>query len=118
MSQRRVALVTGGSRGIGRAIAQDLGRDWHVLVGGRTSAAVAPVVASLPSAEPFVCDLADEEATALAARRISHLDALVHSAGIALGGHIADLTRDQLRHIFEVNVIAVADLTRPRDARS
>jgi len=64
MSQRRVALVTGGSRGIGRAIAQDLGRDWHVLVGGRTSAAVAPVVASLPSAEPFVCDLADEEATA------------------------------------------------------
>ena len=112
MSQRRVALVTGGSRGIGRAIAQDLGRDWHVLVGGRTSAAVAPVVASLPSAEPFVCDLADEEATVLAARRISHLDALVHSAGIALGGHIADLTRDQLRHIFEVNVIAVADLTR------
>lgn len=112
MSERRHVLVTGGSRGIGRAVATDLGRDWHVLVGGRTDAAVAPVVAALPSAEPFVCDLADEEATAAAARGLTRLDALVHSAGIALGGTVEELTRADLRRIFEVNVVAVADLTR------
>ena len=47
---RPVALVTGASRGIGRAVALELGRTHHVLVGGRTAEAVAPVVAALPSA--------------------------------------------------------------------
>ena len=45
---RPVALVTGASRGIGRAIAEDLGSTHHVLVGGRSAEAVAPVVAALP----------------------------------------------------------------------
>lgn len=111
-SDLRHVLVTGASRGIGRAIARDLGRDSHVLVGGRDPGAVAAVVAELPSAEPFVCDLADEEATAAAAARVTRLEALVHSAGIADGAYVADLTRERLRRIFEVNVFAVADLTR------
>ena len=64
------------------------------------------------STERFVADLADEEATAAAAARLTTLDALVHSAGLAGGGRIADLTREDLRRIFEVNVFAVADLTR------
>lgn len=112
MTAQRHVLVTGASRGIGRTIARDLGRDSHVLVGGRDPEVVAEVVAGLPSAEPFVCDLTDETATAVAAQRISRLDVLVHSAGIAGGGRVEDLSREQLRHMFEVNVFAVVDLTR------
>ncbi len=111
-TSRRHVLVTGGSRGIGAAIARDLGRDSHVHVGGRNPETVAAVVASLPSAQPFVCDLADEAATAAAAREITRLDAIVHSAGIADSGPIEEVTRERLRHIFEVNVFAVVDLTR------
>ena len=41
----RTIVITGATRGIGRAIADDLGRDWRVLVGGRDAEAVAAVVA-------------------------------------------------------------------------
>lgn len=41
-SARPIALVTGASRGIGRAIALELGSTHHILVGGRDAAAVVP----------------------------------------------------------------------------
>lgn len=59
---RPVALVTGASRGIGLAIARELGSTHHVLVGGRDATAVHEVVDALPSAAPFVADLTDEAA--------------------------------------------------------
>jgi NADP-dependent 3-hydroxy acid dehydrogenase YdfG len=107
-STRPVALVTGASRGIGRAVAADLGRTHHVLVGGRDEQAVAEVVAALPSAEPFVADLVHGPLPALPER----LDVLVHSAGVEDGGTIADTDAEVWQHVFEVNVFAVAALTR------
>lgn len=107
-------LITGGSRGIGRAIARELGRDHHILVGGTRLETVQPVVDELPSAEPFVCDLADERATAEAASRLTRLDALVNSAGIGSQGpgEIGEAPRAEWRRVLELDVVAVADLTR------
>lgn len=113
-STLRHVLVTGGSRGIGRAIARDLGRDHHVLVGGTRAQTVDPVVAELPSAEPFICDLADEYATARAASAITRLDALVNCAAVGVQGPgaIGEAGREQWRRVLEIDVVAVADLTR------
>ena len=108
----RTVLITGGSRGIGRAIAQALASDSHLLVGGRDAAAVADVVAQLPSAEPFVCDLTDEAAVAAAVAGLDRLDALVHSAGVGPLGTVADTSPQQWRDALEVNLVAPANLTR------
>ncbi len=78
---RPVALVTGASRGIGRAIALALSPTHHVLVGGRDTDAVADVVRELESAEPFIADLTNEAAVTAAIAGIDRLDVLVHSAG-------------------------------------
>ena len=115
-SRRRSVLVTGGTRGIGREVVRLLAPSWRVLVGGRSKAAVAAVVADCPDAAGFVCDLADESAVAEAVASLelgaSGLDAVVHSAGVALRRSGEDATRADFRHVLELNVVAVADLTR------
>ena len=109
---RPVALVTGASRGIGRAIAHALSPTHHVLVGGRDRDLVDEVVGELESAAPFVADLTDEAAVAAAVAGIDHLDVLVHSAGAVAFGPLADSTTAEWREILELNVIAPATLTR------
>jgi len=111
-SSRPIALVTGASRGIGRAIAIELGRSHHILVGGRDADAVNAVVALLPSAEPYVADLAADLTGASLPAIPARLDVLVHSAGVEDGGTIEETDAEVWRHVFEVNVFAVAALTR------
>lgn len=109
---RPVALVTGASRGIGRAIAAALSPTHHLLVGGRDETLVAEVVAELQSAQPFLADLTDETAVAKAVAGIDRLDVLVHSAGAVAFGPLADSTTAEWRDLLELNVIAPATLTR------
>jgi NAD(P)-dependent dehydrogenase (short-subunit alcohol dehydrogenase family) len=73
----RLAVVTGGTRGIGRAVADRLaGEGWDVLVLARAAAADCP--------HRFVaCDVADAAAVRLAFSGLGRVDALVNCAGIA-----------------------------------
>jgi NADP-dependent 3-hydroxy acid dehydrogenase YdfG len=109
---RPVALVTGASRGIGRAIALALSPTHHVLVGGRDTDAIADVVRELESAEPFVADLTNEADVTAAIAGIDQLDVLVHSAGAVAYGPLIDTTTAEWRELMELNVIAPATLTR------
>lgn len=107
---RPTALVTGASRGIGRAVALDLGQTHHVVLVGRDADALDAVRAELSDASVLVLDVADADAVA-AAELPDSLDVLVHSAGISRGSEVASTDRAAWREVFETNVFGVADLT-------
>jgi NADP-dependent 3-hydroxy acid dehydrogenase YdfG len=109
---RPLALVTGASRGIGAAVARALAPAHDVLLGGRDAAALAGLARELPGARPWPVELTDTAALAEAVAGISWLDVLVHSAGVGLLGTVAETPAAVWRRQFDVNVVAVAELTR------
>ena len=109
---RPVALVTGASKGIGRAVAEALSPTHHVLVGGRDAARIDDVIALCESAEAFRVDLDDADALAAAVARIERLDVLVHSAGVIAHGPLTGTTTAEWERVLHTNVVAPATLTR------
>ncbi|MCO1579521.1 SDR family oxidoreductase [Crossiella sp. SN42] len=112
MTSRPRALVTGASRGIGKAIAHALSPTHDLLLGGRDQTALSALAGELGNAIPWTADLADTEALTAATAEIDRLDLLVHSAGVAELGAIADTPAKVWRETYEINVVAVAELTR------
>ena len=115
--QGRHALVTGGGRGIGRAIANALmGAGASVTIMGRDEKALAEV-AGLGGASGYViADVTDVNAVgksiaeAVAAR--GPVDLLIANAGGADSAPFAKTTPDQFRHMFELNVMGVVHATQ------
>ncbi len=118
-ASRPVAVVTGGTRGIGLGVVRDLAATHHVVVGGRSVESVEGVVRELPSGEGLVADLADcapggslEEALTDLAARHPHVDVLVHSAGVLRSGTVAHTPVSEWMESLTVNVVAVAAVTQ------
>ncbi|WP_298181054.1 SDR family oxidoreductase [Saccharomonospora sp.] len=112
MADRPLALVTGATRGIGAAVAAALAPTHRLLLGGRDADALRGRAREFPQAEPWVVDLIDADALAEATTSIGSLDVLVHSAGAAKLGSVADSEAAVWRHNLELNIVAVAELTR------
>ncbi|GGK53209.1 SDR family oxidoreductase [Nocardia camponoti] len=106
------ALITGASRGLGAAIARALAPTHDLILGARSADALTSILAELPGSIPWPVALTDYEAVAEAAKGIDRLDVLVHNAGVADLGTVESSTVDQWRNTLEVNLIAVAELTR------
>ncbi|MBB5079781.1 SDR family oxidoreductase [Nonomuraea endophytica] len=110
MSERPIALVTGASRGVGAAVARALAPTHRLILGGRDEKALAEVAAGLPDARVWPVELTGLRAADLP--DLERLDVLVHSAGVAELSRIADTPASAWRDTYEINVVAVAELTR------
>lgn len=106
------ALITGASRGLGAAIARELAPTHDLLLGARTAEALRAILGELPAATGWPVELTDYSAVAEAVSPIQRLDVLVHNAGVADLGSIAESSVQQWRNTLEANVIAVVELTR------
>lgn len=114
----RVALVTGGSRGIGRAIAaQFIALGATVIVTGREQDTLATVCADLGEACHYrindIADCASHDALLSDIERsIGPLDVLVNNAGRHSKKPSLEATEEDMRAVLETNLVGLFSLTR------
>ncbi len=109
---RPLALVTGASRGLGTHIARGLGGSHRLLLGGRPSPQLERLISEFDGAAAFPADLTDHDEVRALAAPIDLLDVLVHNAGVGRIGRIEETPAADWREMFEVNLLAVVELTR------
>jgi 3-oxoacyl-[acyl-carrier protein] reductase len=104
----RTALVTGGSRGIGRAIALELGRAGAaVVVGYRGGRDEAEAVAAEVGGRAIQADVGDPDAAKALVEEAGDLDILVNNAGITRDGLLARMPDEDWREVIETNLSAM-----------
>ena len=104
----KLALVTGGSRGIGRAIALELGRAGaEVVVGYRTGADEAEAVATEIGGRTVQADVSDPESAKALVEAAGDVDVLVNNAGLTRDGVLARMSDDDWRTVIDTNLSSV-----------
>jgi 3-oxoacyl-[acyl-carrier protein] reductase len=113
MTDKRVAVVTGASRGIGAAIARRLAQDGlHVVAIARTLDKLKAVCSEISqregSSEPVECDVADSRALAAAIEQVAekhgHIDVLVNNAGITRDGLLLRMSDEDFDSVIDTNL--------------
>lgn len=114
-----VAMVTGASRGIGAAIAQELARAGaHVIIDylkdvGAADAVLGGILSRRGSAETVACDVTDRAAVADTIRdivaRFGKLDILINNAGVVRDRSFAKLTEGDWSDVISVNLSGVVN---------
>src|SRR5438128_12083282 len=113
----KVAVVTGGSRGIGLAVARALvAENVSVAITGRSDVHLASARAQIEKAGPGSVETlqADvrryeevEHAVAATVARFGGLDVLVNNAGVGIFADVADMTPAQWSEVIETNLTGV-----------
>ena len=115
--ESKVALVTGGSTGIGRAVALELAQAGaQVVVTGRNEQVLREMATRHDRITWFVADVTRLPDTASTIEKVQchhrRLDILVNNAGIAPVASLTDATPEHVRRVFDVNVIGLIEMTR------
>jgi NAD(P)-dependent dehydrogenase (short-subunit alcohol dehydrogenase family) len=96
------ALVTGASRGIGRALVVELaGRDFEVVATARRVADLA----DLPAAQRLPLDVTSHASVAAAATAAGPVDLLINNAAVSVAAAVEDTPADAALAMFDTNVV-------------
>jgi len=104
------AMITGASQGMGTAIAEALAPTHTLFLAGRPSSTLDEVATRF-GATTWPLDLADVDDIPTAVEPIDELDVLIHNAGVAFPGRVAESYVEEWRMTMEVNVIGAVALT-------
>ncbi|HMO24734.1 MAG TPA: 3-oxoacyl-[acyl-carrier-protein] reductase [Tepidisphaeraceae bacterium] len=113
MTEKRVAIVTGGSRGIGEAIVRQLAKDGlHVVAVARSADKLNALVADIQqqggSAEARTCDIADSKGLAAMIESVAdahgRIDVLVNNAGITKDGLLLRMDDADFDSVIDTNL--------------
>lgn len=119
MSEGQIIILSGGSRGLGQAIAQSLLEAGHVVAtfSRKGSDFTARAEADFPDRFVFApLDMTDREGmrrfTGDVVRRFGRLDALINNAAIAKDGLLSMMALDEMDQVLDVNLKGTLALTR------
>ena len=120
--KRRVALVTGASRGIGRAVAEGLaadGFDLALVYAGNGEAAAQAVAAcerAGATARAYRCDVSNAEQVKATVDAVlsdfGQVWALVNNAGVTRDGLLARMKDEDFARVLDVNLVGAFNMTR------
>lgn len=105
----QVVLVSGGSRGIGRAIAEGFARrDARVIISGREERTLTQTAAEIGAADHVVCDVARPKDIAGLVERVlrehERIDTLVNVAGVNRRKPALDFTEEDYDFVLDINL--------------
>lgn len=115
MTDKPIALVTGGGTGIGAAVAERLAADgFDVVIAGRRRAPLERTATQIgEQARILVMDVADAESVRAGIATLDRLDVLVNNAGAALGtSRIEDGDPAEWQQMFASNVLGTMQVTK------
>jgi len=104
------AMITGASGGLGSAIAAALAPTHTLFLAGRPSARLDALAEEF-GATTWPVDFGDLDAIPAVVDPIVELDVLIHNAGVAYPGRVAESTVDEWRATMQVNLIGAVALT-------
>lgn len=116
----KTAVVTGAASGIGEALAQELAERGCELalvdVDERGLEQVAETARRHVDVATYVCDMGDTDAVERLGRELltehPSIDVLINNAGVAIGGDVAHLSRQDIEWLMNINFYGVVTLTR------
>ena len=118
MDNKKVWFVTGASKGLGLQLVRQLVRDGHqVAATSRNTRALTEAIGSHNGwLLPLTVNLADDSSVAAAMQEahktFGRLDVIVNNAGYGIGGSIEELTDEETRAAFDVNVFGTLNVIR------
>jgi NAD(P)-dependent dehydrogenase (short-subunit alcohol dehydrogenase family) len=114
-----IILITGARSGLGRAVAIEAARRGHTVYGGLRDVGTASDLIDAAGdldVRPLQLDVTSAIQRTAAVEQIlaehGHLDVLINNAGTGLGGFLEDVEEDELRALFDVNVIGAWGMTQ------
>ena len=105
-------LITGASKGIGRAIAErTAGEGWDTIGTSREPAGV-PAEERFPNVTYLPLDLTKPKSIDSLVNEVGEVDAIVNNAGLAQIGPVEEVEMDNVRYLFDLNLVGAIHLTR------
>tara|TARA_B100001113_G_scaffold143142_1_gene117152 strand:- start:142 stop:873 length:732 start_codon:yes stop_codon:yes gene_type:complete len=113
---RKTAIVTGGSRGIGKEISILLSKNNIDVIAIATSEESLKSIEGLENIHPFCCDISNEESVenlcSLVEKKFGYVDILINNAGIHMDNILLRMKSSEWHKVIDVNLNGPFYLTR------
>lgn len=125
VTRMKTIIITGGSDGLGQALAEKLSSDNKVIILARNEAAMQEI-AQRTGCSYYVCDVRDAKQVADTFEKISRkhhkIDVLINNAGVIVNGELVDIPDETIENVIATNTLgtifaAKAALTRMKEQK-